>query len=143
RPKTIFHAVRSAALLYGPGRIIIQDVAGARLTYRGLFARARALSGKLVEIGTGGDAIGLMLPNAVQCVTTFLALQSAGRVVAMMGPGVAPLDLVRNGSIRAIVTSRAHIEKARLSSEIDALTKAGARIVHIEDIEAALSPLDK
>ena len=143
RPKTIFHAVRSAALLYGAGRVIVEDVAGERLTYRGLLARARMLSGKLVEIGTAGDTVGQLLPNGTQSFATFIALQSAGRVAAMMGPGVGPLNLVRNGAIRTIITSRAHVEKARLAGEIDALTQAGARIVYIEDIEASLTGVDR
>ncbi|MHB2265742.1 AMP-binding protein [Aliihoeflea sp. PC F10.4] len=143
RPKTIFHAVRSAALLYGAGRIIVEEVAGRNLSYRGLFAKARMLSGKLVEIGTAGDTVGLMLPNGTQSFATFLALQSAGRVAAMMGPGVGPVDLVRNGAIRTIITSRAHVEKARLFDDIEALAQAGARIVHIEDIEASLTAFDR
>lgn len=144
RPKTIFHAVRSAALLYGAGRVIVEDVvAGKKLTYRGLLARARTLSGKLVEIGTAGDTVGLLLPNGAQSYATFLALQSAGRVTAMMAPGVGPLDLVRNGAIRTIITSRAHMEKARLSDEIEVMVQAGARIVHIEDVEASVTTFER
>ncbi|MBL0933943.1 MAG: AMP-binding protein [Rhizobiaceae bacterium] len=143
RPKTIFHAVRSAALLYGAGRVIAEDVAGDKLTYRALFARARMLSGKLVEIGTGGDIVGLLLPNAAQSMAAFLALQSAGRVVAMMGSGIGPLDLVRDGTIRFVVTSRAHVEKARLAGEIEAISAAGGRVVYIEDLEASVTAAER
>ncbi|MDF1600475.1 AMP-binding protein [Mesorhizobium sp. YIM 152430] len=139
RPKTIFHAVRSAALLYGPGRVIAEDVAGEKLVYRALFAKARILSGKLVEIGTSGDIVGLLLPNAAQSIATFLALQSAGRVVAMMGAGVGPVDLVRDGTIRIVVTSRAHVEKARLAGDIEAIAAAGGRIVYVEDLESSVT----
>ncbi len=142
RPKTVFHALRSAAILYGPGRVIVEDVDGEKLTYRRLFAKARMLSGKLIQIGTGGDAVGLLLPHASQSVATFLALQSAGRVVVMMRPDAAPLELIRNGSIRTIVTSRAHVEKARLETNIAALADAGGRIVYIEDIEASVTMLE-
>ncbi|MFN3765299.1 MAG: AMP-binding protein [Aliihoeflea sp.] len=143
RPKTIFHAVRSAALLYGPGRVIAEDVAGEKLTYRALFAKARMLSGKFVEIGTSGDIVGLLLPNAARSMAAFLALQSAGRVVAMMGTGVGPLDLVRDGTIRFVVTSRVYVEKARLAGEIEAIAAAGGRVIYVEDLEASLTATER
>ncbi|WP_024586217.1 AMP-binding protein [Aliihoeflea sp. 2WW] len=143
RPKTIFHAVRSAALLYGAGRVIAEDVAGDKLTYRALFARSRMLSGKLVEIGTSGDIVGLLLPNAAQSMAVFLALQSAGRVVAMMGSGVGPVDLVRDGTIRFVVTSRSHVEKARLGEDIAAITAAGGRVVYVEDLEDSVTAVER
>lgn len=141
RPKTIFHSVRSAALLYGPSRIAVEDISGEKLTYRRLFARARALSARLIEIGTAGDTVGLMLPNATSSVSVFLALQSAGRVVAMINHSAGPAaaaSAVRIGTIRTIISSREFVERARLHEEVAAAEAAGARIVWLEDLRAGL-----
>ena len=67
--------------------IVPNDSGGTTLTelkYRRLILASVVLGQKLAAMSRSGEHVGVMLPNAVGSLVTFLALQSHGRVPAMM-----------------------------------------------------------
>jgi acyl-[acyl-carrier-protein]-phospholipid O-acyltransferase/long-chain-fatty-acid--[acyl-carrier-protein] ligase len=63
--------------------------------------------------------LGVMLPNANAVMVTFLAIQSAGRVAAMLNYTAGPaaiLSALSTAKISTVLASRAFIEKAGLEA---------------------------
>lgn len=144
--RSLFSAVRDAALLFGPSRIIVEDILSAPLTYRGLLTGARVLGDRLAAQTTPGEAVGVLLPNASGVVLTLLGLTSGARVPAMLNYTAGPANItsaVRTAVIRTVVSSRAFVEKAGLEDIIAAAEAGGAKIVWLEDIRSRLSFGDK
>jgi acyl-[acyl-carrier-protein]-phospholipid O-acyltransferase / long-chain-fatty-acid--[acyl-carrier-protein] ligase len=89
----LFLAFRDAADHYGKAGPVLEDALGGKLTYKQLLIGARVLGARFAKMSQPGEALGILLPNANAAIVTFLALQSAGRVAAMLnytaGPAVA------------------------------------------------------
>jgi acyl-[acyl-carrier-protein]-phospholipid O-acyltransferase/long-chain-fatty-acid--[acyl-carrier-protein] ligase len=91
-----------------------------------------------------GGAIGVMLPNSAAVAATFFALQSIGRMPAMINftSGTANIRASCHAAgVSVILTSRAFIEKARLHDLVGAL-ESDLRFVCLEDVRATVQPLD-
>ena len=137
--RTLFRALADAASLHGGGRIAVEDAMGTTLTYRRLMTGVRVLAGRFARLGAPGDAIGLLLPNAAATAVAFFAVQSAGRVAAMLNQTAGPAGMAlaaRTGELRIVVSSRAFVEQAGLDAEVSALEAAGARMLWLEDVRA-------
>jgi acyl-[acyl-carrier-protein]-phospholipid O-acyltransferase/long-chain-fatty-acid--[acyl-carrier-protein] ligase len=144
--RTLFLAIRDAVDRFGPSRSILEDVITGPMTYRRLFIAARVLAKRFSRIGRPGEAVGLMLPNANGVAVSFLALQSAGRVAAMINytAGTANVSAaIRTASIGTVITSRAFVEKADLGAIVEAIEQAGAKIVWLEDLRQSVTMLEK
>jgi len=123
-----------------PGQVILEDATLQTLTCRKLMVGAdvlaRALSGKV----TGGGRVGLLLPNVNATPVVILALWRLGKVPAMlnfssgMSTMLACVDLA---GLKHIVTSRAFLERARLS--VEAFVKAGITLIYLEDVRAGIT----
>ncbi len=144
--RTLFSAMVDAAELYGPGTTIVEDPLTGSLTYKRLLIGARVLARRFAALSRPGEPVGLMLPNANGVAVAFFALQSAGRVVAMINYSAGPANIasaVRTAQLKTVVSSRAFIEKANLDDAVKAVEAAGADIVWLEDIRDSISPIEK
>ncbi|GHC68887.1 AMP-binding protein [Limoniibacter endophyticus] len=146
QPKTIFQAVRNAALRYGPSRHAIEDTVTGEMSYRALLIAANVLARRFISIDQPGETVGLLMPSANASLAAFLGLQSAGRVTAFLnystGPG-ALISSLKTAQIRTMVSSRAFIEKGQLQPLVEAVEATGTRIVWLEDLRKEISGLDK
>jgi acyl-[acyl-carrier-protein]-phospholipid O-acyltransferase/long-chain-fatty-acid--[acyl-carrier-protein] ligase len=100
---------------------------------------------KIAAMSAPGETIGVMLPNANGAAVTFMALQAAGRVAAMLNFTSGAHNLVaacEETRIRLVLTSRAFVAKGKLQPEIEAI-EAHARIVWLEDMHASTTTMDK
>ncbi len=143
--RTIVEALIEAAHEHGPGRVAVEDPVGGTLSYRRLLLGAAVLGRKLMSLADEGAAVGVMLPNANGAVVTLLAVMSAGRVPAMINfsSGAANVRAAcKAAKIRAIVTSRAFIEKGRLAPLV-AQIENDVRIVYLEDVRETVTRGDK
>ena len=80
-----------------------------------------------------------MLPNANGAAVAFMALQSAGRVPAMLNftaGHTTSFGACDGRRIRLVLTSRAFVEKGRARPVVEALGRV-ARIVWLEDVPRA------
>jgi acyl-[acyl-carrier-protein]-phospholipid O-acyltransferase / long-chain-fatty-acid--[acyl-carrier-protein] ligase len=125
--------------------IAVADALGSKLTHRQLIAAAQTLAGKLVPLTSPGAAVGILLPNVTGAAVAFFALHSIGCVPAMINytAGAASIAAsIRAAGVSVILTSHAAIERGRLQGLIARL-QASQRIVYLEDVRAAIGPLDK
>ncbi len=123
----------------------VEDPLGTKLSYAKLVLGARILGTRLAGFAGPGEAVGVLLPNSAGVVVTFFALQSIGRVPAMLNfsSGAANvLSACLAAKVEVILTSRAFIEKGRLDKLVEALSPT-KRIVYLEDIRAGISAFDK
>jgi acyl-[acyl-carrier-protein]-phospholipid O-acyltransferase/long-chain-fatty-acid--[acyl-carrier-protein] ligase len=142
---TIIEAVGEAAHRYGMSRVLLEDPLTGKLSARKALMGAAALGRKIMAFTDLGENVGLMLPNANGAAVTFMALQAAGRVPAMMNYTAGSKNLLaacKAARIRSVLTSRAFVEKAKLQPVVQALSEAVA-IHWLEDIRPTIGTLDK
>lgn len=143
--QTLFEALVLAKVERDTGKPAVEDPLGAKLSYKKLILGAQVLGRKLKPLASEGANIGVMLPNSAGAAVTFFALQSIGRVPAMLNftAGAQSIQAAcRAAEVNVILTSRAFIEKARLSEVIFKLEES-ARIIYLEDIKASIGFFDK
>ena len=137
---SLVDAIAAAAARYGAGREAVADPTAGILSYRRLLAGARALAPHMAELAEPGGAIGLLLPTAAGAAVTVLAVQSAGRVAAMLNFSAGPRAVssaIASAQVRCVVTSRAFIAKGKLERLIEAL-EGRVRLVYLEDVRARI-----
>ncbi|MBV8105583.1 MAG: acyl-[ACP]--phospholipid O-acyltransferase [Hyphomicrobiales bacterium] len=143
--RTLHAAFEASAKLRGLSQIAVQDPLSGALTLRMFRIGVSVLARKLALISTPGEIVGVMLPNANGAAVTFMALQAAGRVPAMLNFTAGPNNLVaacETAKINTVLTSRAFIDKGNLAPVVEALS-AVARIVWLEDVRQSATSMDK
>jgi acyl-[acyl-carrier-protein]-phospholipid O-acyltransferase/long-chain-fatty-acid--[acyl-carrier-protein] ligase len=139
--RTLFQALLDAKDVHG-GRVgVVEDIKREPLTYKKLVTGSMALGRVFEGVTRPGEAVGVMLPNVSGVVATFFALQSIGRVPAMLNytAGAANLKAACVAAeVHSIVTARAFVDQAKLGPVIEALEAAGRKILYLEDIGATL-----
>jgi len=140
--RTLFQALLDAKDVHG-GRVgVVEDVKREPLTYKKLVTGSMALGRVFEGVTRPGEAVGVMLPNVSSVVASFFALQSIGRVPAMLNYTAGPANLKAAcvaAEIHTIITARAFIAQAKLQPVIDALEAAGRNIVWLEDVGASIT----
>jgi acyl-[acyl-carrier-protein]-phospholipid O-acyltransferase / long-chain-fatty-acid--[acyl-carrier-protein] ligase len=143
--RTVFEAVLQAAHIHGRNRVAVEDPVTGALTYRRLLLGAAILGAKLMPLAPQGRAVGVMLPNANGAAVTILGLMSAGRVPAMINFTSGPANILaacKAAQVDTILTSRAFIEKGRLTNLLAAIERE-ITIIYLEDIRAGITAVDK
>jgi acyl-[acyl-carrier-protein]-phospholipid O-acyltransferase/long-chain-fatty-acid--[acyl-carrier-protein] ligase len=143
--ETLFEGLVAAWRNRDAGQPILEDPVTGKLTYRKLVLGSQVLAAKLKPLGETGENVGVLLPNANGIAVTFFALQSLGRVPAMLNFTAGPqalLSACRAAQVKTVLTSRVFIEKGKLDDVVAAL-QAKTRIVYLEDIRASIGLVDK
>ena len=117
--RTLFAALVDAKRTRDTGKPAVADPLGSKLSYAQADPR-RAGAGPQARrrFAPAGAAVGVMLPNSVGVAVTFFALQSIGRVPAMINfsSGAVSVRAACNAAkVSVVLTSRAFVEKARLT----------------------------
>ena len=125
-----------------PGRTALEDVSFQPLSYRRLMVGADALSGLWPTIlGPGrADPVGVLLPNVNALPVVLLSLWTAGKIPTLLNfsSGMPTmLACARLAGLRAVVTSRAFLAKAKLDPS--AFEAAGLQIHYMEEVRGRLS----
>jgi acyl-[acyl-carrier-protein]-phospholipid O-acyltransferase / long-chain-fatty-acid--[acyl-carrier-protein] ligase len=143
--QTLFEGLAHAYRDRDTGKPIIEDALGTKLTYRKLILGAQVLSRRLSQGTEVGENVAVLLPNSAGVAVVFMALQSIGRVPAMLNFSAGPvsvLSAIKTARVRTVLTSRAFIEKGKLDKLIAAIGPA-ADIVYLEDVRGTIGLRDK
>jgi acyl-[acyl-carrier-protein]-phospholipid O-acyltransferase / long-chain-fatty-acid--[acyl-carrier-protein] ligase len=143
--QTLFEALAHAYRDRDTGKVLIEDPLGTKLTYRKLLLGAQVLSRKLEEGTAAGENIGVLLPNSAGVAVVFMALQSIGRVPAMLNFSAGPVNVLaamKAAQVTTVLTSQAFIEKGKLDRLMAAI-EGQARVVYLEDVRATVTSVDK
>ncbi len=142
---TIFAAMLNAAERFGKDRLILEDINREPISYKQLLTKAMIL-GRVIRKNTETDEhVGIMMPNVIGTSVTFLAVQYAARVSAMINFTGGIQTILRScetGKIKTIYTSRKFIEKANLQELATALEEKVC-LIYLEDFRDRISVIDK
>jgi len=147
--RTLFQALGEARANRDTGKVMVEDPLGTKLSYKKLIVGAQVLGAKLIPEFAGkapvGAAVGVLLPNTAGVAVTFFALQSIGRVPAMLNYTAGAVNMLaacKAAKVEVILSSRAFIEKAKLQ-EVAAKLAEVTTIVYLEDVRAKITFWDK
>ena len=138
---TLFGALLDARAIHGGKALVVEDAQRRPLSYDRLITAAELLGQKLACGIHPGEAVGVLLPNVNGVAVAFFALQSNGRVPAMLNFTVGLANLrsaCETAKIETIITARAFVEQAKLGDTLAALAGDGRRVVYLEDIGATI-----
>jgi len=138
---TIFAAMLNAAERYGKNRLIVDDINRKPVSYKQLITKAMVLGSILRKDTDEDEHVGIMLPNVIATLVTFLAVQYAARVPAMINFTAGTKVILRScktGKINRIYTSRKFIENANLQDLASELEK-NVQLVYLEDLASRIS----
>lgn len=145
--QTLFQALVEAKETRAAGKgPAVEDPLGTKLTYGKLILGAQVLGEKLARLAPEGAAVGVLLPNSAGVAVTFFALQSIGRVAAMINFTAGPQNVsaaCRAARVKVVLSSRAFVEKGRLEALIAKLGEAEIEVKYLEDVRAEISLGDK
>jgi acyl-[acyl-carrier-protein]-phospholipid O-acyltransferase / long-chain-fatty-acid--[acyl-carrier-protein] ligase len=143
--QTLFEGLASAHRNRDAGRFAVEDPLSGGLTYRKLILGAQVLSGKLEQLTSVGEYVGVLLPNSNGVAATFFALQTIGRVPAMLNFSAGAVNVraaCTAAQVKVVLTSRAFVEKGRLDALIAAL-EADVKIVYLDELRLTIGVFDK
>ena len=146
RDRTLFQSLIDARHTHGAGHLVLEDVEQRPLSYRRLMTGAFALGRGIARETEPGERVAVLLPNVLGAAVTFFALHAWGRVPAMLNFSTGAANAVlacRAAQVGYLLTSRRFVEMGRLGDLIAALQGIGVKVTYLEDLRAALSPLDK
>ncbi len=143
--KTLFQALLDARATRDTGKVMLEDPLMTKLSYSRLIAGAQTLAAKLEKPLASTENVGVMLPNTAGVAVTFFALQSLGKVPAMLNYTAGPKNMVsacEAAEVSVILTSRSFIEKGRLQDAEKALSEK-AELIYLEDVRETITTFDK
>jgi acyl-[acyl-carrier-protein]-phospholipid O-acyltransferase/long-chain-fatty-acid--[acyl-carrier-protein] ligase len=143
--KTLFQALLDAKETRDTGKTMLEDPLMTKLSYSRLLTGTQMLARKMKKPLSGSENIGVMLPNTAGVAVTFFALQSLGKVPAMLNYTAGARNILaacKAAEVKVVLTSRSFIDKARLQEVEIALNKK-TKLVYLEDIRADITTLDK
>jgi acyl-[acyl-carrier-protein]-phospholipid O-acyltransferase / long-chain-fatty-acid--[acyl-carrier-protein] ligase len=143
--QTLFQGLGHAYRDRDTGKPVMQDALGTSLTYRKLILGAQVLSRKLEQGTSVGENVGVLLPNSAGVAVVFMALQTIGRVPAMLNFSAGPTNVqsaMKAAQVKTVLTSKSFIEKGKLDKLIGAIASE-ARVVYLEDVRAGIGLVDK
>ena len=143
--RTLYDALIDAAKRNGKKHIILEDVERSPLTYKKLLTASAILGNKFAAHTKPGEAVGILLPNTIGTVASFMALQKSGRVPAMLNYTSGAKNLLaacETAELKTIITSRRFIDLGRLQ-EIEIALNQKTKLLYLEDIKQNITALNK
>src|SRR5262249_4144334 len=143
--KTLFQAVLDARHIHGRDRAILEDIERKPMTYDRLVTGALVIGRRLAAISAPLERVGVLLPNANVTAATISALHVSRRVPAMLNYSTGAKNMgiaCEIAEVRTIVTSRRFVERAKLESAIEAISR-GRRVIYLEDLRAEVSLFER
>ncbi|MEK6745448.1 MAG: AMP-binding protein [Pseudomonadota bacterium] len=143
--RPLLSAILEASAKYGDTHKIATDITRTSISYHQLFTRAFILQEKLKPQLAEQYFVGVLLPNALGALVTFMSLQMLGKVPAMLNFSAGEkniLSAMDMATAKTVLTSRAFIEKGKLEHIAAALEK-NYKVIYLEDIRPTVTISDK
>lgn len=140
--QSLYHSLLSARKLHKGGTKILEDATYTPMSYQQLVMKSLVLRQYLYTVTTRGERVGLLVPNMNATVVVFFAMQSAGRVPAMLNYSTGVKNLVsaaKTAELKTVFTARKFVEMAKLGNVMEAYEKIGINIIYLEDLNDGLT----
>ncbi len=142
-PQNVLSAVADIARKH-PGHVILEDATPQKLTYRKLMVGADVLADAMRAAVSGGERVGVLLPNVNATPAVILALWSLGKVPAVLNFSSGTPNMLacaKLAGLKHLVTSRAFFERAKFKG--DDFVNAGVSLIYLEDLSAGITSSHK
>lgn len=142
---TLFAALVAATRRFGrrtPGQW--EDATPGRYSYGDLLKMTLALARLTARFTQPGEHVGVLMPNVAATVALLIGLGAQRRVPCMLNytAGVEGLqNACQVAGVRTVITSRAFLEKAQLTAQVEALREV--RRIYLEDLRRRFGLADK
>ena len=143
--RSIFQAFLEAARRKGGKTHALTDGDGRKMTYRDLVRAAFAIGGPLARLTEKGEKVGVLLPTGAGAVIGTFALQSRGRVPAMLNFTAGARNLkaaCKAAEVTKVITAHKFIEIGGLEKLIEELSDS-VQFIYLEDEKEKIKPADK
>ncbi len=140
--ETIFQSLINASKTYGKKALIMRDIDNNFATYKDVLLKSFILAELISKSSYEDEKVGLMLPNMVGSAIAFFGIQAAGRVAAMINFTSGPSNVIsacQTSKVKTIYTSKKFIKRAELKSLVETVTRAGIKIIYLEDLRKFVS----
>jgi acyl-[acyl-carrier-protein]-phospholipid O-acyltransferase/long-chain-fatty-acid--[acyl-carrier-protein] ligase len=144
RRRTIYAAFLEAVHLFGRKHAVAEDVRLVEETYGSLLKSTLGISRLVRRLSEPGERVGILMPNMTSTVAMIIGFSAANRIPAMLNytAGKDGLQAACTAAqIRTVLTSRAFVEKANLTTVLSGLT--GINLIYAEDLKEQISFADK
>ncbi|MCB1949655.1 acyl-[ACP]--phospholipid O-acyltransferase [Nitrosomonas sp.] len=144
--QTMFQALLDARSIHGSGHIMAEDIERKPVTYAQLILRSFVLGAALKKLADRSEPIGILLPNMVSTLLSFLGLLAYGRVPAMLNYSTSEKNLLsacKTAAVHTVITSKRFIHTAKLAYLVEGLESGQIDIVYLEDLVRRISVVDK
>jgi acyl-[acyl-carrier-protein]-phospholipid O-acyltransferase/long-chain-fatty-acid--[acyl-carrier-protein] ligase len=145
KPVSIWQSLLDASKKYGAKANVLEDANRNPVNYEGLLTRIHVLGGCFEKFTLRSEPVGVLLPTGIAGVVTFFALQSRGRVCAMLnftsGPSAIGAVLTAAGITR-VITAHEFVEKGKLEKLIEEISKQAA-VTYLEDLRVRITTVSK
>ena len=137
------HGLKTRGL---PGkRTLVHDPVSGEISATRFRIAVALLGKKLHALTRSGETVGLMMPTSNGGLVAFMALQAAGRVVAVLNFTAGAFNVTaacKTTSVHIVLSSREFVEKAGLQALVAAL-ESHVRFVWLEDLRGSATTGDK
>lgn len=130
--------------IYGRKTEVLSDIRFTPDSFGNVLRGALALGRLVARISREGEIVGVLMPNASPTVMLLFGMFSVKRVPAMINytSGVDGMQsAIRTAEIKTILSSRAFLEKAKLTEKVAQLQ--GVKVVLLEDLRPQFGLADK
>ncbi len=127
-------------------REFVEDINRKPQTYKDVLLKSYVLGQKFAQKTAVGENVGLILPNMVATLVTFLGLSAYARVPVMLNFSLgAPIvvGMCKTACVKRVITSKAFVLKAKLEEVIDALKAADIKITYLEEVPKTITLKEK
>lgn len=132
---TLFNTLITSANTIGKSRVIMEDINREPITYKQLIIKSIVLSDLIANDTEQDEYVGLLLPNVTATPVTFFAMQSIGRIPAMLNytAGISNiLKACETAQLKTIYTSKKFVDNAGLHELIETLSQV-YNVIFLED----------
>ncbi|HWQ53286.1 MAG TPA: AMP-binding protein [Bryobacteraceae bacterium] len=143
-PRALWPALLDAARLHGRRRKVMEDVREQPESYGHLIKASLALGRMVSKLSPEGERVGVLMPNLTTTVALLFGMWSVRRVPAILNftAGAEAMEAgCRQAGVRIVLTSRAFLQKARLTET--AARIGGVRLLYLEDLRPTFGLKDK
>ncbi len=140
---TLFPALLDSISLFGRRRRVLRDIE-KEVTFGQILKSALALGRIVSKLSREGETVGVLMPNVSATVALLYGMFAMRRVPAMLNYTAgyeAIQSACRAAALRRVITSRAFLERMRLTALAEKLD--GIEIVCLEDLRPRFGLSDK
>lgn len=145
RQRPILSALLEAREIHGKKHVIATDLTRMEMNYQQLFTRSFILADKLKPYLLSQQYVGVLLPNALAAMVTFVTLHSLEKTPCMLNFSAGANNILhacKIANVKTVLTSRVFVEKGKLEELIAALQKDHV-VIYLEDIRASIDGFSK